>query len=103
MGAPPAENRAPLDIRRSWARLIRQAYEVDPLVCPHCGGTMKIIAVIERPAVVRQILDHLGLPSGASSLRAPPDQINGLAGDQAHEWAYEPFLDHWEIPDPALA
>ncbi|MBI4572437.1 MAG: hypothetical protein HY713_04015 [candidate division NC10 bacterium] len=67
------EERAPLEIRRSWTRLIRQVYEVDPLVCPRCGGTMKIIAVIEpacadllargaqastadrRPAVIRQI------------------------------------------------
>ena len=32
---------------------------------------MRIIAVIEQPAVVRQILKHLGLPAGAPSLRAP--------------------------------
>jgi hypothetical protein len=49
------EERASLNIRRSWARLIQQVYEVDPLVCVRCGGTMKIIAVIERPAVIRQI------------------------------------------------
>jgi hypothetical protein len=24
---------------------------------------MKVIAVIERPAIIRQILDHLGLPT----------------------------------------
>ena len=38
MGAVIAEERAPLEIRRSWARLIRQVYEVDPLVCPRCGA-----------------------------------------------------------------
>ena len=42
---------------------------------------MKIIAVIERPAVVRQILDHLGLPAVAPSLRAPPDLAGGQAAD----------------------
>jgi hypothetical protein len=64
--------RAPLEGRRSClrraqarrARLIRQVYEVDPLLCSRCGGTMKVIAVIEpacadtadrRPAVIRQI------------------------------------------------
>ncbi len=77
--------RVPLAVRRSWARLLRQVYEIDPLLCPRCGGTMTVIAVIERPAIVRQILDRLGLPSGASSLRPAPDQINGLAGDQPHE------------------
>ncbi len=91
---------APLALRRSWARLIRRVYEVDPLVCARCGGTMKVIAVIERPAVVRQILDHLSLPSGAVSLRAPPDQTNGLAGDHPREWSYEPLLDDPPIPDP---
>jgi hypothetical protein len=34
---------------------------------------MKIIAVSEQPAVVRQILDHVGLPSRPASLRAPPE------------------------------
>jgi len=61
---PSPADRAPLGVRRSWARFIRQVYEVDPLLCPRCGGTMKVIAVIEpacadtadrRPAVVRQI------------------------------------------------
>ena len=69
---------APLELRRSWARLICQVYEVDPLVCARCGGTMRVIAVIERQTVVRQILEHLGLPTRAPSLRAPPDQTNGL-------------------------
>ncbi len=32
---------------------------------------MKIIAVIERPAVVRQILDHLGLPKQIKQGRLP--------------------------------
>ncbi len=48
---------------------------------------MKVIAVIERPAAVRQIRDHLGLPTGAASLRAPPDLTNGLAGDHPREWS----------------
>ena len=66
------DEHASLEARRSWARLIRKVYEVDPLFCPQCGGTMKVIAVIERPAVVRQILAHLGLPTTAPRLRAPP-------------------------------
>ena len=50
--------RAPLEVRRSWARLIRQVDEVDSLVCPRCGGTMRVIAVIEQPAVIGRILDR---------------------------------------------
>jgi hypothetical protein len=100
---PTGEDRAPLDIRRSWARLIRQVYEVGPLLCPRCGGTMKIIAIIERPAVIRQILDHLGLPTGAPSLRAPPAAPEGRVADQPREWSSEPFFDDLPVADPLMA
>ncbi len=45
--------------RRRWAALIRLVYEVDPLVCPKCGGQMRVIALIQEPAVIDQILRHL--------------------------------------------
>ena len=47
--------------RKSWARLIQKIYEVDPLVCPKCQGTMRIISFIEDRSVIRDILNHLGL------------------------------------------
>jgi len=100
--APDREARAPLEVRRSWARLIRKVYEVDPLLCAQCGGTMKVIAVIERPAVVRQILDHLGLPTAPPQLRAPPKPPNHVAADQPRDWSYEPFFDDTPLPDPLL-
>ena len=34
--------------RKAWARLIQKIYEVDPLTCPKCQGSMKIIAFIEQ-------------------------------------------------------
>ena len=47
------------DFRRSaragWARLIRKVYEVDPLACPHCGGEMRCLAVIEEGPVIERI------------------------------------------------
>ena len=53
--------------RMSWARLLKRVFDIDIEHCPHCGGTMKIIAAIEQPAVITKILDHLG-----QSTRAPP-------------------------------
>jgi len=47
--------------RANWARLIQKIYEIDPLACPNCGGTMRILAFIEEAAVIRKILEHLGL------------------------------------------
>ena len=29
---------------KGWAKMIRKVYEVDPLLCPMCGGKMRIIA-----------------------------------------------------------
>ena len=66
--------RAPLEVRRSWARLIRQVDEVDSLVCPRCGGTMRVIAVIEQPAVIGRILDRFP-HRGANAGRAPLEPV----------------------------
>ena len=48
-------------MRKQWARLIQKVYHVNPLKCPKCQGTMKIIAFIEEPDVIRKILMHLNL------------------------------------------
>ena len=45
--------------QRAWARLIARVYEIDPLVCPECGSEMKVIAVIQDPVEIRDILAHL--------------------------------------------
>ena len=44
---------------RTWAKLIAQVYEVDPLECPRCHSPMNVIAVITEPVEVRKILRHL--------------------------------------------
>ncbi len=58
-----------------WALLLARIYEVLPLVCPKCGGEMKIIAFITEAAVIREILGHLGEPTSPPRLlpaRGPP-------------------------------
>ena len=55
---------------RGWAELIRKVYEVDPLLCPSCGGQMSIIAFIEDHKVIDKIIDHLKLTFMAE--RPPP-------------------------------
>jgi hypothetical protein len=56
--------------RKNWARLIQKIYEVDPLVCPKCKRSMRIISFIEDAQVIRDILTHLGLWLVRS--RSPP-------------------------------
>jgi hypothetical protein len=43
------------------AEMIRNVYEVDPLVCPKRGGGMKIVAFLTEYAVVDRIIRHLEL------------------------------------------
>jgi hypothetical protein len=47
------------ETRRTWARLIRKIFEVDPLLCS-CGTGMKIVSIITQPRIVDRILRHLG-------------------------------------------
>ena len=58
---------------KGWAEMIRKVYEVDPMVCPQCGGTMKAIAFLTDYAVVDRIIDHLKLTFVAE--RPPPSHI----------------------------
>jgi len=55
---PPSVSPA---LKQRWAQLIKKVYETDPLICPRCGGSMRIIASIGRPEVIEKILTHLGL------------------------------------------
>jgi len=46
---------------KGWAEMIRKVYEVDPLICPRCGGRMKVVAFLTEYAVVDRIIRHLEL------------------------------------------
>jgi hypothetical protein len=54
--------------------MIRKVYEVDPMLCPKCGGTMKIVAFLTEHAVVDGIIEHLKLAFTAE--RPPPPEID---------------------------
>jgi hypothetical protein len=58
---------------KGWAEMIRKVYEVDPMICPHCGGSMKVIAFLTDYAVVDRIIKHLQLTFVAE--RPPPPHI----------------------------
>jgi hypothetical protein len=58
---------------KGWAEMIRKVYEVDPLLCPQCGGTMKIISSLTDDTVVDKIINHLKLTFVAE--RPPPPQL----------------------------
>jgi hypothetical protein len=87
--AEPAHRRA---ARYPWALLLARIYEAFPLLCPTCGGEMRIIAFITDAPTVRDILAHLGEP------RARP-RIAPARGPPLWETA---GAEHDPTPDPAL-
>jgi hypothetical protein len=86
------------------AALIARIYEVFPLLCPICGGQMRIIAFITHSADIRQILDHIGVqaePPCISPPRGPPlwDECDapvgeGIEGEPDWELAGQPGPDY---------
>ena len=48
-----------------------RAFEIDVLACPWCGGRLRLIATVEDPREIREVLSALAL-SDEPVDRAPP-------------------------------
>ena len=73
-----AQPERPRRKRYSWAELMKRVFEMDVLICEHCGGTRKLLAFLTEPRAVRRILEHLGLPAEPPPIapaRPPPDPV----------------------------
>ena len=69
--APPKRSQA----HYLCAVLIARIYEALPLLCPICGGQMRISAFITYSVDIRQMLDHIGVqtePPNIAPARVPP-------------------------------
>ena len=65
----PAEGRAAM----SWAQRLKRVSGIDIETCSACGGAMRIIASIERVAVLEKILAHLNANAPEpEATRRPP-------------------------------
>jgi len=85
-----------------WAVLIARIYEVFPLLCPNCGGQMRVIAFITHNADIGQILNHIGVdsqPPHIAPARGPPlwDDGDAQIGEGV---AVEPDWNLAAQPDP---
>ncbi len=62
----------------TWAQRLKRVFNIDIETCSKCGGDVRIIASIEDPAVIKQILAHLDQRVAACEVarlpqsRAPP-------------------------------
>ncbi|MEQ8630552.1 MAG: transposase, partial [Gammaproteobacteria bacterium] len=46
-------------VSMTWAQRLKRVFNIDIETCEKCQGPVRIIACVEDPAVIRQILDHL--------------------------------------------
>jgi hypothetical protein len=53
--------------------MIRKVYKIDAMICPRCGGIMKVVAFITEYAVVDRIMEHLKLTFVAA--KPPPSHV----------------------------
>jgi hypothetical protein len=75
---------------KTWRECIKKIWEVDPLLCPRCNGSMRIISFITEDFVIKQILKHLGLWQQKFA-RSPPSP------PKTGELVYVPCYDDWPI------
>ena len=64
--------RAPM----TWVQRLKRVFAIDIETCPHCGGTLRVIACIEEPALIARILGHVQQREELNGplTRAPPGQ-----------------------------
>jgi len=60
--APPKDGARPRASGIPWAELLLRVFREDVLLCP-CGGRRVVLAFVTEKKVVKEILEHLGLPS----------------------------------------
>lgn len=72
----PAKRRASM----TWAQRLKRVFNIDIETCSECGGAVKVIACIEDPAVIKQILDHLRHKAETSEPLALPESRASPAG-----------------------
>ncbi|MFO0697458.1 MAG: transposase [Polyangiales bacterium] len=83
----PTRSRSPSD----WATLMKRGLELDVLACPHCEGTLRLVALVDDERVARPLAERLGLARKATG---PP-----MGGGDFAETTYqldEPLVSYDE-------
>ncbi|HII4308511.1 TPA: transposase [Vibrio parahaemolyticus] len=66
----------------TWMQRLKRVFNIDIEVCEHCGGHVKVIASIEDPKVIEQILKHLkqktAKANAAKQRELPPERAPPL-------------------------
>lgn len=93
--ATPAQRRASM----TWAQRLKRVFNIDIETCSGCGGAMKVIACIEDPIVIKQILDHLKHKAVTSGLKA----VYQAPTEEAALMALDKFAGVWDEKYPQIS
>ncbi len=77
---------------QTWAKLISKVYEVNPLLCEHCGEELKLLAFITDSVSIRKILRHLGeaiQPPIVRQARGPPEESQDCPAEEGIDAEYD--------------
>lgn len=58
----------------TWAQRLKRVFNIDIEICEKCEGPVRIIACIEDPVVIRQILEHLRKKQSIDPQAQPPPE-----------------------------
>jgi len=84
-----SDDTAPAKAAHQQGPVHKKIFAADPLVCPDCGGAMRIIAFIEGPQVVRAILTQRSLWNEPR----PPPVTPGAAPREPAELEHPPWVE----------
>ena len=57
----------------SWAQRLKRVFNIDIATCRECGSTVKVIACIEDPAIIKKILAHWDKQSTQPGISSLPE------------------------------
>jgi len=83
----------------TWAKRLARVFEIDVTTCPICKDKLKIIACIDQPEAIKNILLHLHLdpyPPQPSPPRGPPETLltsEHTVQNDTHDFNQAPL--HW--------
>ena len=74
-----------------WNELLRRTFGSE-IVCPHCGGSIRLIALVKTERTIETILFGMGFPTGPPKATASIAEVSPLKLKEEVdlEWSEEP-------------
>jgi hypothetical protein len=69
--------------RLDWASLLCRSFQVDVLACAKCGGRLRVLDEVTEPAMVKLVLETLGMPTAAPRVARARDPTELLGADHS--------------------